>query len=300
MIRPFTLATMLLAGIAGVYLYSSKHRVQLLDRQIEATLHQARAARERTAILRAEWTLQNDPMRLKQLADKFLTLKPVAPSQFTTLSELDKRLPPSPDPNAPPAAPMAETTDQEATPPPPTDSALSAPSSTLSAPSKPGEAQAANPPETKPTDTKPAEAKAPEAKPPETKSIETKAPETKPTEPKQVAPHDAEAPRLQASHDSRAKPPAHPLEHRREVARAAPIVTRSALAPAALPPPVATEAAAAPAARETAASVAPSATRPSPIAPHPSMVSALGVGRTALAPPVPLPQAGTTMVRDGN
>jgi len=104
MIRPFTCVCMVLAGTSGLYLYQAKHRVQLLDREITNTIHATETARERIGVLRAEWTLQNDPERLAQLADRFLALKTVTPGQFTSMAELDKRLPPIRAPEtAPPA-----------------------------------------------------------------------------------------------------------------------------------------------------------------------------------------------------
>jgi hypothetical protein len=252
-IRPFTCVTMLLAGTAGIYLYSSKHRVQLLDRQIEAIMHQAHEAREHTAILKAEWTLQNDPMRLKQLADKFLALKPVTPNQFTTLAELDKRLPPPRDRSDNPSPSRSET-DQEPAAPEIPDAGSSSP------PASP--------------EPKTAHAKAEATKPAEVKLIE----------PKPALPHGAEQPRLQASHDTRPKQQTHVPWHKRELARVTPVVTRSVLAAPALSRPVATLAA------EPAA----------PPQARVGMVSALGMARTALAPPVPVPQVAASLPRDGN
>ena len=86
MIRPFTCVCMVLAGVSGLYLYQAKHRVQLLDRDITTPIHATETARQRIGVLRAEWTLQNDPERLAQLADRFLTLKTVTPGQFTSIS----------------------------------------------------------------------------------------------------------------------------------------------------------------------------------------------------------------------
>ena len=108
MIRPFTCVCMVLAGASGLYLYQAKHRVQLLDRDITNTIHATEAARERIGVLRAEWTLQNDPERLAQLADRFLTLKTVTPGQFTSMAELDKRLPPIKPPETAPGPAMDE------------------------------------------------------------------------------------------------------------------------------------------------------------------------------------------------
>jgi hypothetical protein len=122
MIRPFTCVCMVLAGVSGLYLYQAKHRVQLLDRDITNTIHATETARQRIGVLRAEWTLQNDPERLAQLADRFLTLKTVTPGQFTSMAELDRRLPPlRPPPEATPPAmdedtPIASVPESEAEP----------------------------------------------------------------------------------------------------------------------------------------------------------------------------------------
>ncbi len=87
--------------------------MNLLDQQIEKTVRTTEAAREQIRLLHADWTLLNQPDRLQKLADQFLTLKPANPAQFTSLAELDSRLPAVPPPPAaplpdqqPPAGPM--------------------------------------------------------------------------------------------------------------------------------------------------------------------------------------------------
>jgi hypothetical protein len=97
---------MLLAAGSGLWLYHVKHKSQVLDRQIENTIRAAATARERTTMLRADWALLNDPQRLQQLASNYLQLRPIAPTQFVQLSQLDARLPPVPPPaaNAAPGA----------------------------------------------------------------------------------------------------------------------------------------------------------------------------------------------------
>ncbi|MGI3775662.1 MAG: cell division protein FtsL [Janthinobacterium lividum] len=94
MIRPLTCLCMLLAGGSGLYLYQEKHRTSLLDREITRTIHASEAAHERTGLLRAEWALLNEPGRLQDLADRFLSLHAMAPSQFVPAAELAQRLPP--------------------------------------------------------------------------------------------------------------------------------------------------------------------------------------------------------------
>jgi hypothetical protein len=108
MIRPITCLAFLLACGSGLYLYQSKHRVKLLDEQIAQTVKSTDALREQTRMLSAEWTLLNDPERLRQLATQFLTLQTVSPNQFTSLADLDSRLP-APVPPGPPADAVVAT-----------------------------------------------------------------------------------------------------------------------------------------------------------------------------------------------
>ncbi len=115
MIRPVTCVCFLLACGSGLYLYQAKHRVNVLDHQIEKTIRATDAIREQIRLLHADWTLLNQPDRLQKLADQFLTLKTTNPAQFTSMAELDSRLPPVPPPEAPAPAPAA-TPDESAAP----------------------------------------------------------------------------------------------------------------------------------------------------------------------------------------
>lgn len=105
MIRPLTCLCMLLAGGSGLYLYQEKHRTSLLDREITRTIHASEVTHERTGLLRAEWALLNEPGRLQDLADRFLALHAMSPSQFVPVAELASRLP------APLAPSASDTTD---------------------------------------------------------------------------------------------------------------------------------------------------------------------------------------------
>jgi hypothetical protein len=100
MIRPFTCLCLAAACGSGLYLYSEKHRTALLDRQIASVVHETEAARQRTGLLRAEWALLNEPGRLQEMADRYLALKPMAPTQFVQLADLASRLPPPAPPGA--------------------------------------------------------------------------------------------------------------------------------------------------------------------------------------------------------
>ncbi len=103
MIRPITIVTFLMACGSGLYLYQSKHEVQLLDRTIEKTLHDTGALREQSRLLATEWNMLNDPERLRQFSDTYLSLKSINPAQYTSLNDLGSRLP-APQIEAPPAA----------------------------------------------------------------------------------------------------------------------------------------------------------------------------------------------------
>ena len=124
MIRPFTLVCALLAAGSGMYLYQTKHQAQLQDRQIRQIREATEATLTRAGVMRAEYALLNDPGRLEELAGQYLPdLKPTQPSQWTSMSELDKRLPQVGAPTAEPAPleadppPMAHS--EPAAPPPP-------------------------------------------------------------------------------------------------------------------------------------------------------------------------------------
>jgi len=122
MIRPITVLTFILACGSGMYLYQAKHRVHLLDQQIDQTVKQTQTVREQSRALHAEWMLLNDPDRLHRLAAQYLTnLRPVVPAQFTDLADLDSRLPPV----APPPVATATVVASAATSVPAADLAAS-------------------------------------------------------------------------------------------------------------------------------------------------------------------------------
>ena len=126
MIRPFTCVCMLLAGASGLYLYQSKHRAQMLDREIGRTIKQTETTRERIGMLRAEWALLNEPDRLTDLARQHLGLRTLAPGQFAALTDLAARLPAPVAPGTP-LAPPGDTEEAAAQPPAPPQAAAAPP-----------------------------------------------------------------------------------------------------------------------------------------------------------------------------
>lgn len=249
MIRPFTFICMLLAGGSGLYLYQSKHQAQLLDREIARTVKQAEAARERAGVLRAEYTRLNDPQRLAELANDHLTeLKSTAPKQFTTWTELEKRLPAvgTPPAEAPPLEPEA-------------------PAATLpearAAEAKP---DAAKPAEAKPEAARPAETKPDAARPVATSHVATAAaPARQP--PAAPAPRPTSAP---VSLTASLQAPAVPARQPTLAPAPRPVAVAAIVAHPAPPPP------------RGGASEQPAA----PVA-APAIASSLGMARTMVAAP---------------
>lgn len=95
MIRPFTLFCVLLAGTSGMILYAQKHKTTVLDHKIAKIVYDTEKIKSHTAILRTEWTLLNQPDRLKTLTNDFLPqLHPLAPTQFIQMASLSSYLPP--------------------------------------------------------------------------------------------------------------------------------------------------------------------------------------------------------------
>jgi hypothetical protein len=167
MIRPFTFVCFLLAGGSGLYLYSAKHSVQVVDREIEKTVHATAELREQIRVLHAEWTLQNDPQRLQALADQLLNLKTVTPSQFTSMADLDKRLPPVPSPEPPPTSEPAEPEQTPVAQASPPEVTQPAPVAAPAPPPRPAASAAASVPAPPPRPVPAVAAAAPPPRPPE-------------------------------------------------------------------------------------------------------------------------------------
>jgi len=93
MLHPVTALSIATAVGSGFFLYAEKHHTAMLDRDIGRVIEATQTARERTSLLRSEWALLNDPDRLQELAGHYLSLQPLAPSQFVQLADLHNHLP---------------------------------------------------------------------------------------------------------------------------------------------------------------------------------------------------------------
>jgi hypothetical protein len=115
MIRPVTCITALLACGSGLYLYQTKHQAQMVDRQIEHTAKAITATKMQTRELAAAWTVLGSPDRLQQLSEQYLDIKPMQPSQFVAMADLDSRLP-APRALLPPSSEAPPDSGPDATP----------------------------------------------------------------------------------------------------------------------------------------------------------------------------------------
>ncbi|MCE2577311.1 ABC transporter permease [Komagataeibacter sp. FNDCR1] len=105
MIRIITLLCAIMTAGSGLFLYTKKQQTSALDQKIAQIVMQTERTRDQTAMLRAEWTMLNQPDRLHKLAERYdPTLRPVAPTQFVQVASLSAHLPApgSPAPIAPP------------------------------------------------------------------------------------------------------------------------------------------------------------------------------------------------------
>ena len=304
MIKPFTCVCMLLAAGSGLYVYQTKHRGQMLDKEIARVLKATDAVRQRTTILRSEWAVLNEPDHLAELARSHLSLRNTATSQLAALSDLGTRLP------APlPPGTTAVLTDTEDTPalPAPALPALPAPApvaarSTRIAAARPG----APPPASAPAPVQVAAlpppparpASAPTQNPPTTAPLPASSPvqvAALPTPPARSTPKPA----IRTAAADHARPETAPAPERGTTAAtprtppATPALPAGAT-PVAAPPSSARPLITAPVVTVAAAAI-PQPARPVQAAiptaqPHPPAAlgaSALGGTRTALPAPVP-------------
>ena len=99
--RGFSTLVFLLGVVGlGYWAYHQTILTQQAERRVEHLQRDIGAARERLAILRAEWAYLNRPDRLRELADfnfERLQLLPLSPEQFGRAHQIPYPLPPEPE-----------------------------------------------------------------------------------------------------------------------------------------------------------------------------------------------------------
>lgn len=100
MIRLSTILWTLAVVIAGYAMFQVKYKVVRLDSELVHLNRQIASTREETRVLKAEWTLLDEPERLNRLNNVFLKLQPISPTQIMQPAQLDQL----PLRNTPPAS----------------------------------------------------------------------------------------------------------------------------------------------------------------------------------------------------
>src|SRR6204780_1456623 len=79
--------------IAAAYVYRVKMESTERTERVLRLRAEIREQRDAIAVLRAEWTRLDAPLRLQGLADRHLALKPLNPTQYDQLKNLPERPP---------------------------------------------------------------------------------------------------------------------------------------------------------------------------------------------------------------
>lgn len=104
MMRVVNTAALVVTLALAFALYHVKYATQDEDRKIRALKADIALEQDAIQVLRAEWSLLNQPERLEELARRYTELEPMAPSQIATMADLPAR--PQAAPGLEPAGPV--------------------------------------------------------------------------------------------------------------------------------------------------------------------------------------------------
>ena len=94
MIRSLNIVLGVITVASGAWMFTVKHDTEALERKIARVNQKIQHAQQKLVVLRATWAEENDPNRLAALARQFLPqLKPMAPDQLVSWSQLAAQLP---------------------------------------------------------------------------------------------------------------------------------------------------------------------------------------------------------------
>lgn len=112
MMRGATILWAILAVIAGTALFLLKYEVQAQEERLRDLRKDIVETEEGIHVLKAEWSYLNEPMRLREQAERHLGLKPMQPKQIVSIASLPMATPqaaPPPMAAAPPTNTMPNT-----------------------------------------------------------------------------------------------------------------------------------------------------------------------------------------------
>ncbi|HLO74899.1 MAG TPA: energy transducer TonB [Magnetospirillum sp.] len=126
-----TIVCACLAGAVGVGLFFVKHDVKEQEARLAELNQEIQANQEAIHVLKAEWSYLNDPTRLRNLSEKFLSMKVMGPGQIASLDTLPGGNGPAYAANRGAAQPnVARTQPAPAAAPAPVTTAKAAPATT--------------------------------------------------------------------------------------------------------------------------------------------------------------------------
>ena len=98
MIRIVNLVAVMAVILTSFAAYRVKYEAGSDAKNVAALRTEIAAEQDAVAVLKAEWSHLNQPMRLQALASRYLELKPIDVHQIATLQDLPQR-PSEPDPS---------------------------------------------------------------------------------------------------------------------------------------------------------------------------------------------------------
>jgi len=87
-LRHTTALFLLLAGGLSMIMFSVKYQVHDLEAEHQRLVQELDDERRALHVLRAEWANLNDPKRIKTLAEQYLGMTSMMPSQVNTIGDL--------------------------------------------------------------------------------------------------------------------------------------------------------------------------------------------------------------------
>lgn len=91
MMRVVNTAAIMITLALAFALYHIKYEAQAEQREIRVLTSQLSEEQDAIQVLRAEWSLLNQPERLEKLVETFTELQPLEPGQIVTLADLPSR-----------------------------------------------------------------------------------------------------------------------------------------------------------------------------------------------------------------
>lgn len=88
MMRAATLLWAVMAAIAGTGLFLLKYQVQAEERHLRELRKDIAGTEQSIHVLRAEWSYLNDPLRLREQAERHLAMHPMRANQMVAIDSI--------------------------------------------------------------------------------------------------------------------------------------------------------------------------------------------------------------------